>query len=132
MKRAILSTAVIAATLAATLAAGPADAAKRKVAVPHRYDGRWSIEVVTQDGPCDRAYRYGVQIERGEASYAGGEFAISGRVSASGGVRAVISRGSDRAQVSGQLARSGTGSGTWQTAGGLISCSGSWSAVRRG
>jgi len=128
MTRAILSATLV----AALLAAAPADAAKRKVAVPDRFDGRWSIEVVTQDGPCDRAYRYGVQIERGEASYEGGEFAISGRVSPAGTVRAVISRGNDRAQVSGRLARSGTGSGTWQTAGGLIGCSGSWSAVRRG
>ena len=79
--------------------AGTSEAAKRKVQVPHRYDGRWSIEVVTLDGPCDRAYRYGIQIQRGEAVYSGGEVGISGRVAANGTVRGTISRGSDAAQV---------------------------------
>lgn len=125
--------AILAATslclVAATL--GQAEAAKKKVKVPNRYDGSWSIEVVTLDGPCDRAYRYGVQIRKGEASYAGGDFNISGRVSTVGAVRAVISRGSDSADVVGRLAREGTGSGTWNTTG-VISCSGRWNAERRG
>ena len=124
---------ILAATILVLAAGGPADAAKRKVQVPHRYDGRWSIEVVTQDGPCDRAYRYGVQIQRGEAVYGGGEFDIRGRVSPNGTVRGIISRGQDAAQVVGRLSTGGTGSGTWQSLGnGPIGCSGSWSAVRRG
>lgn len=125
--------ATLAATTLALLTAslGSAEAAKKKVQVPNRYDGTWSIEVVTLDGPCDRAYRYGVQIRRGEASYAGGEFNIRGRVSQAGAVRAVISRGSDSADVVGRLGRQGTGSGTWNTTG-VIGCSGRWSAERRG
>ena len=124
--------AILAATSLALLTAsvGGADAAKKKVQVPHRYDGAWSIEVVTLDGPCDRAYRYGVQIRRGEASYAGGEFNIRGRVSQAGAVRAVISRGDDAADVVGSLGRQGTGNGTWRTTG-LIGCSGRWNAERR-
>jgi hypothetical protein len=125
--------AILAATslslLAITLVG--AEAAKKKVQVPNRYDGSWSIEVVTMDGPCDRAYRYGVQIRKGEASYAGGDFNIAGRVSNSGAVRAVISRGSDSADVVGRLGREGTGGGTWNTTG-MISCSGRWNAERRG
>jgi hypothetical protein len=109
----------------------PAFAAAKKVQVPHRYDGRWSIEVVTLEGPCDRAQRYGVQIRRGVATYAGGDFSINGRVAGNGSVQAVISRGSDRADVVGRLARQGTGSGTWNTTG-LIGCSGRWNAERRG
>ncbi len=109
----------------------PATAATKKVQVPHRYDGAWSIEVVTLDGPCDRAYRYGVQIRRGEATYAGGDLSINGRVAGNGSVRAVISRGSDKADVVGRLGRGGTGGGTWNTTG-LIGCSGRWNAERRG
>ncbi|KQP10019.1 MAG: hypothetical protein Q7T93_10315 [Methylobacterium sp.] len=109
----------------------PASAATKKVQVPNRYDGAWSIEVVTLDGPCDRAYRYGVRINRGEATYAGGDFSISGRVSGNGAVRAVIRRGSDSADVVGRLGRQGTGGGTWNTTG-LIGCSGRWNAERRG
>ncbi len=125
---------LVAAALSVTAAGlGPADAAKRKVQVPNRYDGRWSIEVVTLDGPCDRAYRYGVQIERGEASYGGGEFNISGRVASNGTVRGTISRGGNAAQVEGRLSSNGTGSGRWSTVGdGPIGCSGSWNAMRRG
>ncbi|WP_232630119.1 hypothetical protein [Methylobacterium sp. Leaf118] len=131
MRLPILATCLSAVVTLAVL--GPADAAKRKVPVPHRYDGRWSIEVVTRDGPCDRAYRYGVQIQRGEAIYGGGEFNISGRVAPNGAVRGIISRGQDAAQVVGRLTAGGSGSGTWETVGGgLISCSGSWNAVRRG
>ena len=115
------------------LGVGTAEAAKRKVQVPNRYDGRWSIEVLTLDGPCDRAYRYGVQIQRGEAVYGGGEVDISGRVAANGTVRGTISRGGNAAQVSGRLSTNGTGAGRWATLGdGPISCSGSWNAMRRG
>lgn len=110
---------------------GSAGAATKKVQVPNRYDGTWSIEVVTLDGPCDRAYRYGVQIRRGEASYAGGEFNIRGRVAQNGAVRAVISRGDDHADVIGRLSRQGMGNGTWTTTG-VIGCSGRWNAERRG
>jgi hypothetical protein len=113
------------------VAATPALAAKKSVKVPNRYDGNWSIEVLTEDGPCDRAYRYGVRVERGQASYAGGEFTVSGQVSPKGAVRAVIARGSDRANVVGRLGRQGVGNGTWSTTG-PIGCSGRWNAERRG
>lgn len=125
--------AILAATSAALVAGavGAADAASRQVQVPSRYDGSWSIEVVTLDGPCDRAYRYGVRIRRGEASYGGGDFNISGRVAADGAVRAVIARDTTSADVVGRLGRQGRGSGTWTT-NGLIGCSGRWNAERRG
>lgn len=124
--------AIISATAALLLAAAPALAEKKKVQVPNRYDGNWSIEVVTMEGPCDRAYRYGVRIDRGEASYAGSEFNVNGRVTPKGAVRATISRGSDSANVVGRLEREGYGTGTWTTAGGAIACSGRWNAERRG
>ena len=122
---------ILTAALLVLAVPASASAATKKVKVPHRYDGTWSIEVVTLDGPCDRAYRYGVQIRRGEATYAGGDFAINGRVSGNGSVRAVIRRGSDSADVVGRLGRQGTGGGTWNTTG-LIGCSGRWNAERRG
>ncbi|WP_375464450.1 hypothetical protein [uncultured Methylobacterium sp.] len=110
---------------------GTADAARRKVQVPNRYDGTWSIEVITESGTCDRAYRYGVRIARGEATYPGGDFSISGRVAANGAVRATISNGMASANVVGRLGREGTGGGTWSTGGG-VACSGRWNAERRG
>ena len=122
----------VAATLAlAAASVGPADAARKKVQVPNRFDGNWSIEVITESGFCDRAYRYGVRIARGEASYAGGDFAISGRVAPSGAVRATISNGMASANVVGRLGMQGVGNGTWRTAGGA-DCRGRWNAERRG
>jgi hypothetical protein len=128
-----MRTAIIAAVALTVAVAGigSAEAARKKVQVPNRYDGSWSIEVITLDGPCDRAYRYGVQIERGEARYAGGDFQISGRVTPNGAVRAGIARGTDSASVVGRLGRDGYGNGTWTTNGG-IACRGQWNAERRG
>lgn len=113
-------------------AAGPADAAKKKVPLSGKFDGQWSIEVVTLEGPCDGSYRYGVRIQRGEAIYPGGDVNFRGRVAANGAVQGIISRGDDSAQVSGRLVPSGTGGGTWASLGeGPVGCSGRWSAVRR-
>jgi hypothetical protein len=101
------------------------------LAQANRFDGNWSVEVVTRQGACDQAYRYAVTIENGRARYSGPEnFDISGRVQPNGSVSASISRGQDRANVTGRL--SGTrGSGTWSTSGGRV-CSGQWNADKRG
>lgn len=123
------SISMAAAALGIAITTVPAEA--KKVAVPNRYDGNWSIEVITEDGPCDRAYRYGVKIARGQASYAGDDFDVSGQVSGNGSVRAMISRGSDSANVVGRLGREGVGNGSWTT-NGPIRCSGRWNAERRG
>ncbi|HEY8382802.1 MAG TPA: hypothetical protein VIL09_11700 [Microvirga sp.] len=96
-----------------------------------RFDGTWSVEVVTEQGACDRAYRYSIVIENGQARYGGPEaFAVSGRVQANGTVAGSISRGQDRANVTGRLG-GGTGTGTWTTSGGR-NCSGRWNAEKRG
>lgn len=40
----------------------PAAAAPRQAAPPDRFDGTWSVEIITETGSCDRAYRYPVRI----------------------------------------------------------------------
>jgi hypothetical protein len=94
------------------------------------FDGAWSVEVVTQQGACDRAYRYSVVIENGVARYGGPEqFDVRGQVRPNGSVSANISRGQDRANITGRLSgRSGTG--TWSSSGGRV-CSGQWNAEKR-
>jgi hypothetical protein len=106
------------------LAAWPASAQVK------RFDGTWSVEVVTDKGACDRAYRYSVILDNGSARYGGPEaFNVEGRVQPNGAVRASIARGTDRADVTGRL--SGTfGTGTWRTSGNR-QCSGTWNAERR-
>lgn len=110
-----------------TTANGPALAAPPI----HKNDGRWSIEVVTDQGDCGRGYRYSVLIDKGEARYGGSEpIVVSGKVAPNGTVRGSIAYGSDQANVAGRLADGwGTGQWTWQ---GGKSCSGHWTAERRG
>ncbi|SFV15977.1 hypothetical protein SAMN02799631_06257 [Methylobacterium sp. 174MFSha1.1] len=106
--------------------------ARTSAKAPDRFDGTWSVEVITESGACDRAYRYGVIIQNGQARYAGGgDFTVSGRVQPSGAVRATISRGDAAAQVVGRLGSEGAGNGTWTTSG-STSCKGRWNAERRG
>jgi hypothetical protein len=97
----------------------------------NRFDGNWSVEVVTEQGACDRAYRYAVIVQNGRTRYGGPEnFNVNGQVSPNGSVSASISRGQDRANVSGRLSGA-TGRGTWSTSGGRV-CSGYWNAEKRG
>ncbi|MFE1600622.1 hypothetical protein [Methylobacterium sp. ID0610] len=121
----------LAGAIILTAAAGPALAAKRGAASAARFDGTWSVEVITESGTCDRAYRYGIIIQNGQARYAGGsDFTVTGRVQPNGAVRGSISRGDASAQVVGRLA-DGWGNGTWTTSG-SSRCGGRWNAERRG
>jgi len=94
------------------------------------YDGLWTVLIMTQDGPCDRTYRYPVRIARGYVQHTGGDafFSISGRVSAGGGVSVTVSRDGNQAYGTGRLVGN-SGGGSWTAGGGI--CSGQWSASRR-
>ncbi len=94
------------------------------------FDGGWSVEVVTREGACDRAYRYSVVIENGAVRYGGPEqFDVRGQVRPNGSVAANISRGQDRANITGRLSGK-SGTGTWSSSGGRV-CSGQWNAEKR-
>ena len=98
-----------------------------------KYNGTWSVEVVTERGECDRAYRYPVAVQNGRVSYAGtAAFEINGRVAANGAVQGsiVAPGGRGRANVRGKL-DDRWGTGTW-VASGTMNCSGKWVAERRG
>jgi hypothetical protein len=114
-----LSTA--AALVAATVFASPA------VATP-RYDGVWSVALVTTRGDCMASYRYPIQITNGVVAN-GGALAIDvrGKVAANGAVVVLVSHGDTHATGAGRLS-STLGSGSWHGAG----CAGSWTAERRG
>src|SRR2546421_12444690 len=63
------------------------------------FDGTWSVLIVTQQGKCDRAYRYPVRISNGSVGYAGeASFNVSGSVGATGAVTVMVSRGSQSAK----------------------------------
>lgn len=92
------------------------------------YDGLWSVVIVTEQGTCDRAYRYPIRISRGSVLNAGDSpVTITGRVGDNGALNVTVSHGNQRAIGSGRLNGS-NGAGSWR--GG--ECSGTWQAERRG
>jgi hypothetical protein len=107
------------ALIAVTLATTPS------FAMP-RYDGVWTVSIVTTKGDCVAAYRYRMRIANGVLAN-GGDPAINvnGKVAASGAIIVTVSRGDSRAAGSGRLSGIG-GSGSWSGP----SCSGSWTAER--
>jgi hypothetical protein len=96
------------------------------------YDGQWSVLIVTEEGTCDRAYRYGVQIVNGDVRYdGGGPIALSGRVTPNGAVQVTVASGGGRADGAGRLSRN-VGRGSWRGRSSSGACSGYWEAERRG
>jgi len=94
------------------------------------YDGNWSVLIVTQQGNCDRAYRYGVSIRGGNVNYDGGVVNFTGRVAANGAVTVRVASGSAIANGTGRLNRT-EGQGRWAGQSSGSRCSGYWTAERR-
>jgi len=123
------ATGAIAAALAiaGTMVASAIIASSASFALP-RYDGLWSVSIVTEKGECDRGYRYPIRISNGLLANAGDSvFTITGKVGGTGAITVTVSGGGRSATGSGRLAGN-AGTGSWM--GG--SCSGSWTAERRG
>jgi hypothetical protein len=107
-------------------AASLATSATTSAATP-RYDGVWSVSIVTEKGDCDRGYRYPIRIVHGLLANGGSDpFTISGKVAPSGAITVTVSHGDKSATGSGRLAGN-SGEGFWS--GGA--CSGTWTAERR-
>jgi hypothetical protein len=95
------------------------------------FDGNWSVLIVTQRGPCDAAYRYGLSIRNGVVFYEGSApVNVSGRVSGNGGVHVRVWAGSQSASGSGRLGGN-SGRGSWHGVGSSGRCSGYWTADKR-
>ncbi|HZC57020.1 MAG TPA: hypothetical protein VE396_13410 [Xanthobacteraceae bacterium] len=94
-----------------------------------RYDGLWSVSIVTEKGDCDRGYRYPIRISNGQVVNAGDTtFTISGKIApTTGTITVTVAAAGKSATGSGRLAGD-MGGGHW-TGG---ACSGSWTAERRG
>ena len=96
------------------------------------FDGLWSVLIVTNSGPCDRAYRYGLSIQNGDVIYEGSApVNVAGRVANNGLVKVRVWAGQQGAAGSGRLRRN-DGNGTWRGTGSMGTCSGVWQAERRG
>jgi len=111
----------------AGLASNAAPAARQQSA---SFDGLWSVAIVTQQGPCDRTYRYPARIVGSRVMQANADpsYRLYGAVSRSGAIRVIVVRGSQWADGRGRLT-GGHGAGNWTTSGGQ--CTGQWTAARR-
>jgi hypothetical protein len=95
------------------------------------FDGSWSIVIQTQVGDCDRAYRFGVEIQDGQVLNAGNEpVTLEGRVAPNGTVRVSVAAGDQEAHGAGRLSPT-SGGGAWRGQGSRGACAGTWVAERR-
>ena len=100
----------LALALGAATLSGPALAQTAKA--PGKFDGNWSVQVLTEKGDCEKVYRYPIKVQAGAISYGGTEdFTASGGVSPNGAVRGKISRSNAGAEVTGRVSGT-TGTGT--------------------
>ncbi len=58
------------AWIGAAVLGGAAVLAGEARAQASRFNGTWSVEVVTERGACDRAYRYSIIVENGPSAMA--------------------------------------------------------------
>src|ERR1700746_4133451 len=79
--------------MASTAVASAIIASTASFAVP-RYDGLWSVSIVTEKGDCDRGYRYPIRISNGLLANAGDSvFTITGKVGGTGGLTVTVGGG---------------------------------------
>jgi hypothetical protein len=112
-----------------TLAAGFTTTAQAAKAAP-KFDGTWSVEVITDSGTCDRAYRWSLGVRNGRVTEMGDNVAdASGTIDQRGRVAMRFVRGQDVLTAKGSVAAD-NGEGNWTSP--SRQCSGRWRAERRG
>jgi hypothetical protein len=92
------------------------------------YDVGWDLLFVTQQGTCDPAYNFHVNISDGIVTHPN-LVRFKGYVGHSGAVRASVTVQDKYASGSGKLSIN-TGRGTWSGYSGTSRCSGYWTAQR--
>jgi hypothetical protein len=106
--------------------------ARSKVApaIKYNHDGIYAVDIVTQQGSCDRGYHWLIAVSGGRISSAWDTpMEASGQISRRGIVHVAFERFGQVATVTGKVAR-GSGSGTWSSP--TMLCAGSWRATRQG
>jgi hypothetical protein len=92
------------------------------------YDGSWDLLFETQQGTCDPAYKFTVNINYGIITHPN-LVRFKGYVAPSGAVRASVTVQDKYASGSGRLTNN-AGRGSWRGYAGTTRCSGYWTAQR--
>ena len=113
---------------AGTLIYGVSESAAK----PGRFNGIWSVRMVTEAGLCDKTYGYTLAIEDGSVRYipepGDAPTTVTGQVGSDGSVDLDFRRSIAKADASGRL-NANRGSGFWKL--NMLGCSGRWVAERR-
>ena len=125
MKRSVIVAGLSALSVTAWLSPSPSAVAST------RFDGAWSVLIVTDQGTCDRAYRYTLRIADGRVYYDDPSFSVSGGVDGAGRVQVGVNAGGQSANGYGRLSGN-YGEGSWSGHSSTSQCSGHWQAERRG
>lgn len=91
------------------------------------FDGKWSVQMKTESGSCDRAVSATLGVQGGRISESGLLMSANGSVDQSGRVHIRVSGAGHVVAASGKLAAS-AGSGTWVSS--SHGCTGRWVASR--
>jgi hypothetical protein len=118
-------------TVFAAALMGAAAANKPTAAFAANHDGDWTVQVITEQGKCDRTSNYDVSVSNGHITYTSyTSLSMFGTVSPQGDVLVNIRHFDDGAQGNGRLTEH-RGIGNWRGAGRDGVCSGRWEAYRR-
>ncbi len=120
----------LAAVALIAAAAASAAHAQGSFATRQNHDGIYAVDIVTQQGSCDRDYHWMIAVSGGRVRSAGDTLMeAAGQISRRGIVALAFQRFGQAATVTGKLAM-GAGSGTWSST--TMQCAGSWRATRQG
>ncbi|MDB5569411.1 MAG: hypothetical protein JWN93_594 [Hyphomicrobiales bacterium] len=115
IRSAAIAAALFAAAPLTTAQAGPS------------YDGKWSVQIITEKGWCD-VYRYNIGVAGGRITEVGAPGATAnGRIDQGGRVNVQLAKGADVISVTGAVTGA-SGGGAWTLPN--RSCAGRWRAEK--
>lgn len=119
-----------AALAAATFSSGlTAASAGDRTAAVENHDGVYAVDIVTEQGSCDRIYHWTISVSGGRiSSPSDAMMQASGLIDQRGVVSVAFRRDNNVAHVAGRV-QGRSGSGTWSSA--TLQCGGSWRAARQ-
>jgi hypothetical protein len=91
------------------------------------FDGRWSVQLVTERGNCNPTYNWSVAVADGRIVDGGMFVQTAGDIDGRGRVRLQITHGNDVVAAFGKVAGE-AGRGAWRSP--TLQCSGAWTAQR--
>ena len=100
------------------------------VAAAASFDGRWAVEVLSEDGECSGIYVLPIEVVHSRIFYIGrAEIDVNGAIDAAGKVRARFFNGAELVDARGELRGEDFGNGSWVSP--TDQCAGTWIARKQ-